>query len=225
MINIFEVNSEDVRKPADDFIGTMRSGMQLNGRPMSLPTWRFTSPERGVMETVANSYGGEVEEWETQSPEGLQVITEVDKLDVILVGIKANMVLWGRNGKIRECDGIVQKADDSGNCADCACPSTLPERKAAAKQGTGCEPSVGLFFRLDTPNLVNEGIFRFYSSAWGFAKDINDVEARFGKVDGDAHATIVKELVEFTNAAGESISYMKPVVTIGEAVVDETGAF
>jgi len=219
MINIFEVNPEAVRKPSEDFIGSARSGMQLNGRPMSLPTWRFTSPERGVLDDVAIAYGGTVEEWDTKSAETLQVITEAESVDIILVGIKSNMVLWGRNGKIRECDGVSQVAGDDGSCEDCACPSDLNERKAAAKKGTGCEPSVGLFFRLDVPDVVESGLFRFYSSAWTFAKDIGAVEAAFSAVGGDCHATLTKELVEFTTKDGKEISFMKPVVTLG-ALVD-----
>ena len=216
MINIFDVNPEAVRKSADDFIGSARSGMQLNNRPMSLPTWRFTSPVRSVLDDVAIAYGGAVEEWETKSAETLQVITEAEKVDIILVGIKSNMVLWGRNGKIRECDGVKQVAGDDGSCEDCACPSDLSERKAAAKKGTGCEPSVGLFFRLDVPDVVDEGLFRFYSSAWSFAKDMGKVEEDFVALGGDCHATLTKELVEFTTKDGKEISFMKPVVTLGE---------
>ena len=215
MINIFEVNPEAVRKSSEDFIGSARSGMQLNGRPMSLPTWRFTSPVRSVMDDVAIAYGGEVEEWDTKSAETLQVITDATEVEIVLVGIKSNMVLWGRNGKIRECDGVKQVAGDDGVCEDCACPSDLSDRKAAAKKGTGCEPSVGLFFRLNSPDLVGEGVFRFYSSAWTFAKDMGAVEAAYDLLGGDCFATLSKELVEFTAKDGAEVSFMKPVVTLG----------
>ena len=225
MINIFEVDPAEAaaKRESDDFIGSLRSGQALNGRPMSLPTWRFTTEDMVAADAIAAEFGGVVEGWETKSREAHQVITEATELPIVLQGIKTEMVLWGLKGKIRSCDGIAQTADDKGNCADCACPSALPDRKAASKAGTGCTPSLGLFFRVDVPSLVDLGLFRFYSGAWTFAKDLAPVEAAFNEFDGACKATIGKERVEFTASDGAEIKFTKPVLTLGEQLGAVTG--
>jgi len=218
-INIFDVNPEGVSKRQDDYIGSARGGMQLNGRPMSLATWRFTTGDRAVADTIARAYGGVVEEWETTTDEKLQVITDVDSVDIILEKVVTSMVLWGKKGKIRECDGIVQKADEAGACAGCVCPSALPDKKKAAKLGTGCEPSVGVFFRLDHPDLVDEGVFKMWSGGWTWAKDVQDVERKHDDLGGvPVHAKLMKRKVEFTAGDGTEVKYVTPDIRIGTAV-------
>jgi len=97
---------------------------------------------------------------------------------------------------------------DEGH-SDCVCPSDLAERKEGAKNGTACEPSIQIYFRLaDAPEL---GKFKFFTGSWTMAKELWEAEDALADIDGPAYATLTLELVEFTTTAGKHVSYTKPV--------------
>lgn len=216
-LRIFENDPDSApQKASDDIVGRFRSGMQVNDRPMALDAWRITTGDPDVAAAVAEAFGGSPEEWETKTEERLQVLTEASEVDIILPGTKSivsEMVLWGRNGKIRSCDGVQQK-DDEGT--PCACPNSLKDRKDAAKQGHGCEPSVGLYFHL--ADHVDLGRFKFFSGSWNLATDIGKAEAALAKIEGPTLATLRLEPVEFEAKtgprAGQMVSFTKPVVDV-----------
>jgi hypothetical protein len=214
-LRIFEVDPDSQpKRKNDDVVGRFRSGQQLNNRPLALTEWRVTTGDPDVADKVADLYGGTPGQWDTKTAETLEVLTEASEVTVIFDGprsVKTEMVLWGRNGKIRSCDGVTQTADDNGNCEGCVCPSTVKERKEAAKKGTGCEPSVLLFFKLaDAPDL---GKFRFSSGSWNFAADIGDVEDALAAVDGPALAEFGLEVISWQDkTTKETRSYTKPYV-------------
>jgi hypothetical protein len=81
---------------ADDVVGYLKSGMQIDGRPVALDSWRITSGDPEVMKTVSEAFGGEVEKWETTTEHDHQVLTEMSSLDVELVSVQSNFALWGR---------------------------------------------------------------------------------------------------------------------------------
>src|SRR5690606_16532569 len=128
-----------------------RSGYQIDGRPVAMEKWRITTGDADVAEKVASLYDAKDEppDWETKGEDSIEVFTEHGAIDVILDGpnaIYSNMVLWSRNNKkIRSCDGVEQHDE---NKSPCACPSTIADRKQAAKDGVGCEPSIQIYFRL-----------------------------------------------------------------------------
>lgn len=213
---IFDVDPNTKTHTTDDIVGRFRSGQQLNGRPMALTEWRITSSDPVVLADVATIMGGdEPGQWDTKSDEKHELFTTSDSVDVILDGpgaVRTNMVLWGRNGKVRECDGVTQAPVDGKEGQPCACPSALNDRKDAAKAGHGCEPSIQLYFRLaDRPDL---GKFKFFSGSWTMAKEIGNAEDALAKIDGPAIGTLTLVLVEYTTKAGKDVSFTKPVLTI-----------
>jgi hypothetical protein len=215
-LRIFEVDPDSQpRRKNDDVVGRFRSGQQLNNRPLSLTEWRVTTGDPDVADKIADLYGGTPNQWDTKSPETLEVLTEASAVTVIFDGpraVKSEMVLWGRNGKIRSCDGVTQAADEAtGQCEGCVCPPTIKERKEAAKKGTGCEPSVLLFFTLaDAPEL---GKFRFTSGSWNFAADIGDVEDSLKAIDGPAIAEFGLEVITWQDrTTKETRSFTKPYI-------------
>ena len=173
-VRIFENASYDNQQESkSDVVGRFRSGQQVNGRPMGLKTWRITTGDPAVAEKVAELYGGEVAEWDTKSDEKLEVITDTADVAVLVQNITTEMVLWGKKGKIRSCDGVTQKDEER---SPCVCPSDMGERMKGAKNGTSCEPSAGIYFSLaDAPDL---GVFRFYSSSWGILRNFSEAEAQ-----------------------------------------------
>jgi hypothetical protein len=129
-------------------------------------------------------------------------------------GIYTSMVLYGRAGAIRRCDGqsLTYPAEQKGQPCACASMQSLSERKAAAQNGTGCSPEIIVRFRLeDDPDL---GVFKFISGSWSFARDIGEVEASLARFDGPVRATLALEPVSFTTKEGQNRSFTKPVVTI-----------
>jgi hypothetical protein len=216
-IRIFDTDPEAApRSKFADVVGRFRSGTSLNGRPVSLSTWRVTTGDPEVSDTVAEMLGGQPGEWDAHGEDRIEVITEADEVLIRLKanGIKSGMALWGRTGKpIRKCDGVTQ-ADGS----PCACPSKLADRKEAAKAGTGCEPNIVLHFRLaDAPDL---GMFKFTSSSWTLVDEVNKAEAKLAALlsedddDAEVLAVLGKEHVEYDTKAGRHVEFTKPTLKV-----------
>lgn len=202
------------KKASADFVGRFRSGMVANGRPVALQTFRVTTGDMDVANKIADLYGGEPEEWETKSDEFLHVVTDASSVNIILdapESISAKMTLWGRNAKVRSCDGTVQ---DDGSA--CQCAPSLADRRAAGRAGTGCNPDIFIAFTLaDAPDL---GRLKFSTGSWQMAKEIGAVQDALERVGGAARATLSLEVVEFVTKAGEQRRFTKPVIKILGAV-------
>lgn len=219
-LKIFDVDpSAAPRKPLGDVVGRFRSGHQVNNRPMALEAWRVTTgdPEVATALTDLFKVKDSAQPWETQGEDSLELFTDLASVNIIVEGanaVRTGMVLWGRNALIRSCDGVTQK-----DGTPCACPQRVMDRKEAAKLGTGCEPSIVIFFRLaDAPDL---GKFKFVTGSWSMAGEIGQAEDALAKLDGPAFGTLKLELVEYTTKAGRNVRYTKPVLSIGKAAPAE----
>ena len=198
---------------ASDIVGRVRSGAQVNGRPVALQEWRFTTGDPEVAKAVADKYGGTPQEWVTTTEESLEVMTTAGSLPVILTNIQSEFVLWGRNSVIRSCNGAVQNDDAHSGCI---CPSDVREHKEAARAGTACQPSVRATFRLaDLPDL---GLWRFNSASWQLAGEVNAAEEALAAAGGESEGVLRLELVEYTTKAGRNVAYTKPIIEVGATV-------
>ena len=195
---------------ADDVVGRFRSGAQLQNRPVALSEWRVTTGDPTVAAAIAELLGGEPKAWETKTEESLEILTTANTIEVNLEGLTSEMVLWGRGSTpIRVCDGNTMKGD--GN-KPCECPTDLKEKKEGAKNGSACQPNVRATFRLvDNPDL---GLWRFNSSSWNLAAQVNNLETELANAGGAAMASLSLELVEFTTKSGRDVKYTKPVIRI-----------
>lgn len=198
---------------ADDFVGRVRSGAQVQGRPVALSDWRITTGDPEVAEAISSLYGGSPSEWETTTEEKLEVMTTVSALPVLLTGIQSEFVLWGRNNKpIRRCDGTTQKDDKKSACV---CPLKVSDHKEEARAGSACSPSVRAMFRMaDLPDL---GLWRFNSQSWQLAASINEAEDALAEAGGEATGILRLQPVEYETAKGRLVSYTKPVIEITAA--------
>lgn len=227
-LRIFETDPAAKPKPrqfADDFVGRFRSGRMVGNRPESLATWRVTTGDPEVADSVTKLMGGTSNEWETTGEDFNEIITETDKVLIVIESPKAltaDMKLWGRSGLIHHCDGVEFLSPEEDAGVPCGCPPLMEDRKAQAKSGRGPSPYTNLVFRLaDDYHL---GKFRFQSTSWKLVEVLHEIDNALSMVKGEALAELSLELVEFTTKAGRDVSYRKPVVKVlkpyAEAVAD-----
>ena len=87
-------------------------------RPKASTTWVVTSHSREHVETAAQLWGGQVEEWQPQGNGAKQwrVITEATTIDAILPPgdpLSQAYEMWNRGGCVRRCDGITEQLSGS----------------------------------------------------------------------------------------------------------------
>lgn len=220
-LRIFETDPEARPKPrfASDVVGRFRSGTQINKRPMSLQEWRVTTGDPDVATAIIDLMGSKnddpAQEWETAGEDNLEVFTETPRIRIIIPSAKSlrqEMILRGLKGIIRKCDGVEQ-TDTANAGKPCECPQSYAERKAASKDGSGCDPEVVLFFKLfDNPDL---GAFKFRTGSWSFVRDLarDDVTGKLEGLGGPAEAWLGLELVEF-ESNGQARKFTKPTLDI-----------
>lgn len=77
-------------------------------RPKKLETFRFTSPNAGLIEQVATLYGGEARPWDNQGKAEHEVTTDAKSIPVIVVkgGFSQWMETWSGGGCVHRCDGV-----------------------------------------------------------------------------------------------------------------------
>jgi hypothetical protein len=228
-LRIWETDPEAAPKKRTklaDVVGRFRSGYQAGNRPVALSEWRVTTGDPELASELQELLGGpDPEEWETKSEDNLQVFTTTSKLHIVIDSPKAlrqRMVLWGRAGAIRVCDGVEQSGEGAEGKA-CECPKGLQDRKDAAKKGSGCQPEITLYFHL--VDLPDAGRFRFTSGSWQLVRDLGDVEDALNAAGGPVFATLELEVVEWTKD-GQKRSFTKPNINIGKALTaDECETF
>lgn len=215
---------------ASDVVGRFRSGYVSNDRPVAVTEWRATTGDPEVAAKLAELLDGEApQNWDAHGEDNIEVFGKEKSVEVILEGPRAlrqAMALYGRKGVIYISDGeTITYPDERKGEADPQAGEDFATRKAKAREGTGAEPKIEVYFRLaDEPDL---GIFKFQSGSWSFVSDLayHGVEDQINDLVADGAdkiaATLALELVEFTAKngprAGQKVSYTKPVLTINGA--------
>lgn len=211
-LRIFEADPSATESP-NATVGRFRSGYVASGRPVALSTWRVTSGDADVLDTLSASLGladdTSIDTWETKSGDAFELFTTSNTVIINLHGVQSRMALWGQGGgkPIRVCDGVTQ---DNGQ--PCVCPQgSLKERKEAARAGWGCKPDISLLFEVVGHEAL--GKFRFNSGSWDLAQAINKVEKELEEADGPVRYTLALEQVTYKAKTGEQRSYTKPTLT------------
>jgi hypothetical protein len=148
-------------------------------RPTKLMTFRLTSPKRGLMEKVAELYGGEVRDW-PDGPDGpeFQVITKATELPVYVLPqrIDPNLELWGNRHRQRLCDGATERIRN----APCLCEVAARRRYEQARRPwpedgkfertrDDCKPTTRLSVVLSD---VSDGQWKLESHGWNAAAEL-----------------------------------------------------
>lgn len=211
----------------DDLVGKLSAGYVNNGRPVSLDEWRFVSDDEVVTQTIADLYGGEVQEITKEKRNGdkvveFEVFTKSKSLDIIIdspEAVSAEFTWWANGELLGRGDGHTMEngEDDPGAHLE------LAERKDKAKKGLVPAPETTVYFRLaDNPDL---GVFRYTKSqAWGFERNLkrNGFYDSLDAAESPINATIARNPVEFVAKngprAGKTVNYTETTLEYkGEA--------
>ncbi|MGO1048817.1 recombination directionality factor [Crossiella sp. CA198] len=199
------------KREQSDIVGRFRAGRLLGKRPVALDHWRVTSDDPLVLETLIEEFGGsDVVEYDPEGKEGFETDLDVDAVEILIPSpkmLRTEMRLYGRKTILRQCDGAKQRDGQP-----CACPRDLRERKEAASNGVGCEPSISLLFQLtEFPDL---GLWRYETGSWSMARDIGDIESALAAINGPAIGILRLEEVSWTDkTTGKNKSFHKAVIS------------
>lgn len=163
------LNDMDARIPE---AGRIRLGIKSGNAMKSIDTFRFTSPDRAVIEQLATIYGGEAKTWrdaKASPPDQFEVITKAKEIDVYL---PANALtiwyeLWSGGGVQRRCDGVT-----------CAIPQTTPGGwemvdtpcVCVARHTMECRPYTRMNVIL--PTVAFRGVWRLETKGWNASKEL-----------------------------------------------------
>jgi hypothetical protein len=213
----------------DDTVARLHSGyMDETGkkaRPVALSEWRFSTGEKAVADALAQLFGGTpVENEESTSENFIDVFSEAVKVPVIIEpdGIYADMKQWINGKLVHHCDGVTFLSPDEKTGEKCGCPALFAERKQAAKDYQGPNPSITVTFRLaDDPEL---GKLKFVTGSWTLAAVLHESLNDLDRVGGTALGSLELEYVEYTPTKGpmrnKLVSYTKPVIRIVKSYND-----
>lgn len=100
-------------------------------RPAKLETFRFTSPNAGLIAAIAELYGGEARPWDNGGRAEWEVYTSAKSVPVIVVkgGFSQWMETWTGGGCVHRCDGVTdvltgEPCDDRDPAHNDARPTT-----------------------------------------------------------------------------------------------------
>lgn len=164
--------------------GRIRIGAKVatkNGgsRPSKLDAFRFTSPDRYVIEAVADVYGGDVQQWDGGVGDQWEVYAKTTDIEVLVppadLTLSQYYEAWTGGGCVRRCDGITNILTDS----PCVC--TPDDRE--------CKPTTRLNVLLAA--IEGIGVFRLESHGYNSAAELGgsidvlkSMQDRFALVPG-----------------------------------------
>ncbi|WP_328967934.1 recombination directionality factor [Streptomyces sp. NBC_00239] len=209
---------------SDDTVGRFRSGRLVKtGKtesPEALSEWRVTTGDPIVAARIAELLGGEVESWETDNEDNLQVLTDSASVHIVIepdtLDASFKHFMPGA-GLIHHCDGFEYLSPEEDKGMACGCPTVVAERKLRATQKRGPAPSIELTFRL--ADHMDLGKWRFNSGSWKLVDALGPLFAELDRYPGQqVRATLTIENVSYVPQkgprAGQTVSYNKPVIKI-----------
>jgi hypothetical protein len=139
--------------------GTSRQGKEYT-RPDKLDRFRFTSPNRGLIEQIAARYGGEPRAWDNAGKAEWEVISDARSIPVIVVkgGFSQWYELWSKAGCLHRCDG-------EKDAAGAYCNPDDPQHVEATEK-----PTTRLSVMLS--EIETLGVWRMESKGWNAAAEL-----------------------------------------------------
>ncbi len=153
--------------------GRIRLGIKTGRAMKSLDHFRFTSPFKDCIESLAEQYGGQPKQWSDPkaSPTNQwEVLTNANEIEVFLPPnpVSTWYELYSGGGMLRRCDGAVcqiptQTGPNGWEPVDSPCVCT-------AKNAMECSPHTRLKVLL--PNVPFRGVWRLETKGWNALKEL-----------------------------------------------------
>ncbi len=142
-------------------LGRIRHGRKDpdKGYPMSIDTWRFTSPNPNLIDAAAEMFGGEREPWDEKK---FQVTTDIRKLPVRVAPQVPAPEFKLYPGPQRTCDGSKAWVAHDGVMVESECLCDPADRE--------CKPEVLLKFFI--PDLPDLGVWVYTSTAYTALREL-----------------------------------------------------
>ena len=148
-------------------VGRIRIGVQTDTRsgkraPKKLDRFRFTSPDRSVIEAAATIYGGSAQAWDNNGTPQWECISDATELRIALPPDPNDMAwsqfyeTWGAGFAQKRCDGVRDTIRDRA----CDCD---PEART-------CKPTSRLSVLL--PDIAGLGLWRLESHGYYAAVEL-----------------------------------------------------
>ncbi|WP_411573615.1 hypothetical protein [Streptomyces fradiae] len=204
------------RVSVTDPVGRFHVVRQRGGRPVAVSAWRITTEDHAIADVLGEVYGGVPQPSGSGGGRVAEVLTRCDRVPVLLDGREAvslRMVTRGSGEALHVCDGTRLLEPAGARGALCGCPTSLADRKAAARTGRGPVPEVRIGFRL--AGLPDLGVFSFVSTLWELAAELPALAAVLDVAPGPTLGVLRCELVKFTTRSGLAVSYRRPMVEVG----------
>lgn len=152
--------------------GRIRLGVKSGRAMKALSTFRFTSPNRTVIEQLAALYGGEAKPWTDASANPsnqFEVITKASEIRVMLTvdGLNTQYELWSGGGCQRRCDGVTcevpQRVANDYEMVEVPCICN-------ANKVLECDAKTRLVVVLPEVNFI--GTWRLETKGWNAAQEL-----------------------------------------------------
>lgn len=197
-------------------VGRVRLGVQVatrNGKtaPKKLDRFRFTSPRKNLLDTIATLYGGKVEAW--QPPKGnqqWQVITNATEVPVIIPpqdpAESQWYEMWSKGGCQRRCDGKQERL--SGEACLCIAQGCAPEER-------DCKLHTRVRVMLaDVPSL---GCWRVDTGSYYAAVELPGIAAMLAMAQGVIPGKLVlsqRSVTRKVNGEPKTFNFVVPVLDV-----------
>ena len=188
--------------------GRIRLGHKTGekGRPAKLEAFRFTSPNRVLIEALAELYGGEPQAWDNAGIPEWEVYSTSTSLPIIVVkgGVSQWFEHWTAAGIGHRCDGT--KDAKTGVACD---PDDRLHQLATEK------PTTRLSVML--PELDSTGVWRMETHGWNAAAEvpmIGELAAHVGSmVPARLHLVERRKVIQ-VNGRPQTSRFVVPVVDL-----------
>jgi hypothetical protein len=190
----------------------------------SIETFRFTSVDKDLLDTLSELYGGTVTEWHDSkaSPnDQWQLESHANRIEVLVVpgGLSQHYEQWSGGGIVRRCDGYTVELSTGGEdgpiTQDCLC---------VAQKQRACDLKTRITVLL--PQLPFRGAWRLETSGWNAGQEVPGMFALLEQLGQSGRVMpawlSIDKRTKITNVKGKVtkthfvVPHLSPQATAGE---------
>lgn len=191
-------------------IGRIRLGEKgAKGQPVKLTTFRFTSPNRALIDAVADLYGGQAKPWDNGGKPEFEVVTNASTIPVIVIkgGLSQWLETWSGGGCIHRCDGERNVLTDR--------PCDLQEVVQIGRDRVNPHEAARPYTRLSVMlrDVESLGAWRMESHGWNAAAEIPAM-AELAMFVGDLVPAVLHLVERRSVRDGKTSRFVVPVLDL-----------